>query len=64
MFERAHPEAGIAPNCEIVPALAELVQPSTAAGRVHNLGLAHEPGFEWTEVAPGPAAVSADWTML
>lgn len=64
MLERAHPEEGIAPNCEIVTAPAELAQPSTAAGRVHNLGLAPVPGFEWTEVAPGSAAESADWTML
>ena len=53
----------LVPCPEMVPAAA-LGCPLAAASCARNLGLAHEPGFEWTEAALGSAVVFADWTKL
>ena len=64
VVECAHPEIGNAPNCEIEPAAAEPDHPLAVANPVQNPGLAHGPGFEWVELASGPASVSGDGTKL
>jgi hypothetical protein len=54
----------IAAYRELVPAAAALGRLVAAAGAEQNLGLAHEPGFEWAEVGSGPVVGSVDWTRL